>query len=185
MTQDQRKRLLYAVAGATFGLLLADRLAFTPLYNHWRQTEDRLAGLRSELEKDRGLVEAAAAWKERMTRVEASMYQGGDAEVERQVMGQISAQASRYGVAIGTLRPQWQEADAAGPRRLQLRMTASGGTAAVVPFLVALETSPKPVRLGTLVLRSKNETGIELEAESQIEVAVLPPATPAVKEEKP
>lgn len=183
LTPKQRQRLLFTIALVTFGLLAADRVLFTPLFKWWSQGNERIATLQADLAKDRALLEQAKAWQDRLHRIEEAMYRGSDAEIEGALMGQISSQASRYGVAIGTLRPQWQEADAAGPRRLQLRMTASGGTAAVVPFLLALETAPRPVRLSTLVLRAKNETGIELEAESQVEAAVLPAAVS--KEAKP
>ena len=185
MTPEQRKRTLIGLALGCLGLLLADKLLFSPFASWWRSDGDRLQAVQAELAKDTGLLEQASKWADRQRAIEAAMFTGTDSEVERQVMSILSTQAAGCGIAVTSTRPQWQEAETTVPRRLQLRVTAKGPMPAIATLLHGLETAPKPLRVSALLLRSHDNRGSSLDMETLIEVAVQDADAKDAKEAKP
>jgi hypothetical protein len=182
MTPEQRTRLLLGAALGGLVLLGADRLLITPFAGWWRADGERLQAAQARLARNTGLLEQAGSWAERRRTIETAMFTGSDSEVERQAMTILSSQAADCRVTVTSTRPQWQDADGAIPRRLQLRVNATGSMPAIANLLFGLETAPKSLRVSSLLLRSHDNRGSVLDMESLIEVAVQ---EPAAKDAKP
>lgn len=174
-----RERLLAIVAGVCLGLLLADRLLFTPLWQAWRSRATEVQRLQVEVARAKALVEQESHMRQWRQDTNARLLASAPAEAENQLINQVDGWARITGLTVTALRPDWQPANPGGEAIIQLQVSAVGRLETVVRFLHTIDTSPLAVAVDQVEMAQNTSDNTALSVELRLSALCLQPAAAA------
>ena len=86
---------------------------------------------------------------------------GETANAENQILNAVSEWARVSGLKVTSLKPRWIDNDEA-PRKLELRLSATGDMESVARFLYELERDPLALRMEDIEITVRDPRGREL-----------------------
>jgi hypothetical protein len=157
MVLSKRERMLAIVAGAAVAVLLAywlgGRFVWTPLM----QARDEKLQLQADLEQARGLL----ANKERAEAKWNTMMPGGlrsGEEAESRVARALDEWSADARLTLSSVRPDRVPSDK-GLKEITFVIAGTGSLEAVTWFLYQIETAELPVKVRSMTLGSRNDSG--------------------------
>jgi hypothetical protein len=160
MTNDRRLMLLKVGAAVVVGLLVADRVVFTPLIAGWKKQGERIVELRKMVNEGRQVLSRQSAIQGRWDAMVKGDLVPDVAEAENDMVKAMARWARNSRVTFTGLNPQWRPQE--GYETLECRASASGEQLAIARFLQELEKDPLAVRLEACEISAKDSQGRQL-----------------------
>ncbi|MGB7769500.1 MAG: type 4a pilus biogenesis protein PilO [Verrucomicrobiia bacterium] len=176
MKIKNRRQVLVAVTIAVVALFVSDRLLFEPLIQWWKTRETRVVKLRQEVNNGRMLVQREATIRGRWSQMRTNTLPADTSVAEQQVLKAFDGWSRDSGVSISSITPQWKS-DTEDYTTLDCRVEASGDLGALSRFVYDVEKGPMALRLETLNLSTRDDTGQQLTLDLQVSGLVLTPQT--------
>jgi hypothetical protein len=172
MPIKNRQKLLLIVAIATVALLAADSLVFTPLTKGWKERQERLAGLRKQIDAGARLIKRDAVIRGQWNDLAGRVLTNNTSAAEQQVFKAIDAWAQESGVAINAITPQWKH-DSDDYTSLECRIDAAGDLTRLTQFLHRAEREKLALKLEDIELAARDKEGQQLSLGLQFSGLVL------------
>jgi|YNPMSStandDraft_1061717.scaffolds.fasta_scaffold87802_2 hypothetical protein len=161
MNATHRQQLLAVVAAIAVGLLLLDWLVVTPLTRAWKTRSERIVQLRNSVQQGRLLLQRESALRARWQSMLTNMLAAEASTAESQVLRAFERWAAASQVTVTSVRPQWKPL-ANQLLTLECRVEAAGSLATLSRFLYELERDPLAIKVDTLELSARDDTGSQL-----------------------
>lgn len=178
MDAEKRRKTLMITAISAVGLLLADKMLFTPLANVWKDRADQIAQLRADVEKGEFLMDQEV----RIESIWRDMIQGSlpnnKALAEDAVISSIDQWALLSRMTITSFTPQWRENEE-DHTRLEIRLEGQGSFESVLRFLYEMDRETLPLRLESLQVGSREKNGSTLGVDIRVSGLNLPLEEPS------
>lgn len=172
MQIKNRQQLLMIIAGAVFGLLIADSLILTPLTKAWQARSARITDLRKQVDNGEKLVLRAEALKSRWAQMQTEALPNNNSLAEQQVLKAFDNWSQDARISVNSITPQWKR-DSDDYQTLQCRVDASGSVGTLARFLFNLEHDPMALKIESLEINSKDKDGQNLSLGLQVSALVL------------
>jgi hypothetical protein len=175
-----RQQLLIIGAVVAVALFAGDELVLTPLTKVWNARATRIADLRKQIERGKGMVE-----REQRNSLQARWQQmtnhalpNNSSAAEQKVFQAIDLWAQDSGVNLTAITPQWKH-DSDDYITFECRVDAAGDLGKLSRFLYSVERDPMAIKLELVELGARDKEGQQLSLGLQLSGLVLTgPATP-------
>jgi len=162
MNVPHRQRWLAIIAGAAVLLLILDRLVFTPLVKTWDQRSTEISTLEKSIAKGRSLIERGPRLERLWKEMEANALPKDPAQAEQELISALDGWGRSTGIDLGSIKPQWRRGATDRYSTLECRIDASGSLSTLARFLYEVEKSPLALRIDSVELASRDDTGQKL-----------------------
>jgi len=157
-----RQRLLVIIAGGGLLLLILDRVLFTPLGNLWQAHAAEIVQLQRSVANGRGLIERAGQMQRVWTEMEKGALPKDPAQSEQDLITAFDTWGHTSNVELGSIKPQWKRGATDRYSLLECRVDATGTLATLSRFLFELEKSPLALRVESVELTARDDSGQRL-----------------------
>jgi len=159
---QNRQRLLFAIAAAAILLLILDRAAFTPLTNLWRARSLEIARLEKSVADGDSLTERGPQLQRTWSNMQKDLLAKNPSQSEHDLISAFDRCGRTSGIELGSIKPQWKRGATDRYSLLECRVDAAGSFAALARFIYEVEKSPMALRLESVELTSRDDTGQKL-----------------------
>jgi Tfp pilus assembly protein PilO len=174
MKIENRQRVLLIATLALMGLLLADRLVFTPLGRAWTARSERITDLRKQVADGTLLLQREHSLQARWSQMSTNTLPNNPSLAEQQLLRAIDAWAQESRVSISGITPQWKS-DQDNYLTLECRVDAAGNLDELSRFLYDAEKGPMAIKLESVELTTRDNAGQELAMGVRLSGLVLTP----------
>ena len=154
-----RQRLLAVIAVAGVLLLILDHIVFTPLTTLWQTHSAEIAQLQKSVTNGSSLIERASQMQRVWSEMQANALPKDPAQAEQELISAFDRWGRGSGVELGSIKPQWKHGSTDRYSLLECRVDATGAYTSLGRFLFEVEKSPLALRLESIDLSSRDETG--------------------------
>jgi hypothetical protein len=172
MNPQKRQQLLIVLTVIVVGIYAADMIIVEPLLKWWSARSSTIAQLREEVKQGTTLIEREALIRGRWDGMSTNTLPANSAQAEQQVLRAVDSWAKATGTEISDILPQWKD-DSDNYSTLNCRVEAGGTLGTLGRFLYEIERSPMSLKLDSVQLRSRDDTGRVLTLNLQISGLVL------------
>ncbi len=174
MKIKDRQQLLLVLAAAAVALFIANKVVFTPLTNAWKARSDRIADLRKRVTDGELLLQRASIIRSRWDQIRTNTLSNTPSVAVQQLLKAVEGWSQDSRATLTSEAPQWRR-DADDYMTLQCRVEAAGTLDTLTRFLYNIERDPLAVRIESVELSSRDNTGQQLNLGLQISGLVLNP----------
>ena len=174
MKIEERQRMLIIVTIAAVAIFVADRLVFEPLGRSWKARSLRIADLRKEVADGSMLLQREKSLRSRWEMMQTNALTNNPSLAEQQLLKAFDSWSQESRVSITGLTPQWKH-DADEYMTLECRVDASGDLSTLSRFLYDIEKDPMALKVESIELSSRDNTGRELAMGLRVSGLVLTP----------
>lgn len=153
-----RERFLVLAVVICLGALAGDRIVVSPLYDLWNERAAAIGELEGSLAKSELLVNRLDAMSERWLGMRARSLPLSESRAENEVLSAVSRWAQESHLEIASLKPRWVRDDAAFST-FDVRATGQGSMEAIALFLYRLESGGLPLRVESLEIEARDDSG--------------------------
>jgi len=173
-----RQQLLIIAAIVAIALFAGDELVVTPVMKIWSARAARVAELRKQLDRGKGLVEREQrqSIRSRWQQMTNNALPSNSSAAEQQVFKSIDLWAQNSGVALSAITPQWKH-DSDDYMTFECRVDAAGDLGKLSRFLYSVERDPMALKLELVELGARDKEGQQLSLGLQLSGLVLNPPT--------
>jgi Tfp pilus assembly protein PilO len=167
MKIENRQQFLIVLTIAAAALLVGDRLVFEPLAKWWKVRAARVADLRQQVNNGRQLLKREQAIRSRWDEMRTNTLSSNTSLAEQQVLKAFDHWSQDSGASITGLTPQWNN-DTTNYLTVDWRVEASGDLGTLTQFLYDIEQAPLALKLESVALSARDDTGQQLTLGLQI-----------------
>ena len=180
MQIKNRQQLLIIGAVIAVVLFAGDELVLTPITKIWSARATRIADLRKQIDRGRGLVEREQknSVRSRWDQMASHALPNNSSAAEQQVFKAIDLWAQDSGVTVAAVTPQWKH-DSDDYMTFECRVDAAGDLGKLSRFLYSVERDPMALKLELVELGARDKEGQQLSLGLQLSGLVL--TTPATQ----
>jgi hypothetical protein len=157
-----RQRLLMILAGAAVFLLVVDSLVISPLTKGWQTRRAEIAKLQKNVTEGRSLIERAASTQAKWAEMQAQALPKEAAKAEQDLISAFDRWGRGANVELGSIKPQWKRGTTSRYSLLECRVDATGSLATLSRFLFEVEKSTLALRVDSVELTSRDDSGQKL-----------------------
>jgi type II secretory pathway pseudopilin PulG len=172
MPIKNRQQLLIIVAGAVFGLLIADALILSPLTKSWQARSKRITELRKQVDDGEKLLKRAAALQSRWEQMQKNALPNNNSAAEQQVLTAFDKWSQDARISVNSITPQWKR-DRDELLTLECRVDASGTVGTLAKFLYNVEHDPMALKIESVEISTRDKDGQNLSLGLQVSGLVL------------
>ena len=174
MQIKNRQLLLIIGAIAAIALFAGDELVLSPLMKIWGARAARVAELRKQIDRGKGLVEREQkqSIRNRWMLMTSNALPNNSSAAEQQVYKAIDLWAQNSGVAVSAITPQWKH-DSDDYMTFECRVDAAGDLGKLSRFLYSVERDPMALKLELVELGARDKEGQQLSLGLQLSGLVL------------
>lgn len=176
MKTDNRQKLLVVIVAVMAGLLIGDKLIYSPLVNLWQKRQGEIKKLRVQVTEGAALMKREDVIHERWRTMRSNTLPNNPSLAQEQLLKAIQEWAQESGVSLNAITPQWKN-DSEEYKTLVCRIDASGTLWMLSRFIYDIEKGPLGLKLESVDLTSRDNTGRQLSLGLQISGLVLTPNT--------
>jgi hypothetical protein len=169
-----RQQLLVVVASVAVALLIADKIILSGLTSAWKSRSEALAKLRSNLEHGRSLLIRERSLRDRWKEMQANTLPSNASTAEQKLLKAFDTWSQDSRVSILSITPQTKRGGD-DYVTLEARVEASGNLTGLSRFLYEIEKDPMALKLQSVELTSRDETGQQLALGLQVSGLMLTP----------
>ena len=162
LTANNRQRLLVILAGAGVLLLVLDRLVFTPLTASWQNRTAELTRLKKSVANGRSVIERASRTQGLWSEMQTQALPKDAAQAEQELISAFDRWGRASSVELASIKPQWKRGTGDRHSLLECRVDANGSLATLTRFLHEVEKSPLALRVESIELTTRDNTGQKL-----------------------
>ena len=167
MKIENRQQFLLMLTIVAAALLVGDRLVFELLANGWKARSARVVELRQQLNKGRLLLKREQAIRSRWDEMCTNMLSTDTSLAEQQVLKAFDNWSRDSGASLTDITPQWNN-NATNYLTVDWRVEASGDFGTLTQFLYDIEQAPLALKLESVTLNARDDTGQQLTLGLQI-----------------
>lgn len=174
MRIDNRQRFLAILAGVGVGLLVADKMILTPLINGWKDRADRIVELRKSISKGALVLQREDRIRERWDSMRTNTLPDNISQAENEVLRAFERWSEDSHISVSSIKPQWKRAGD-DYMTLECRADAFGSIQAVSRFLYNVEKDPLALKVESVEISSRDDSGRQLSLALQVSGLLLNP----------
>ena len=174
MKTENRQRLLIILTVVAIAVLATDRLVFGPLTKLWKARSERVTELRKEVTEGTLLLQRETSLRARWSDMRANTLSNNTSLAEQQLLKAFDTWSQESHVSITGITPQWKR-DQDDYMTIECRVDASGDLATLSRFLYDIEKDHLAVKLESVEISSRDNSGQELAMGLRISGLVLTP----------
>lgn len=172
MKIENRQQLLAIIAVGAVVLLASDRLVFTPLTKLWKSRSAAIADLRKQVADGTSLLARESVVRSRWEEMKKNTLPNNPSLAEQQMLKAFDNWSRQSRVSITSIMPQWKH-DADEYMTLQCRVDAAGDLETLSQFIYDIERDPMALKVESVELTSRDNSGQQLTLGMQISGLVL------------
>jgi Tfp pilus assembly protein PilO len=167
MKIENRQQFLIVLTIAVAALFVGDRLVFEPLAKWWKARAVTVAGLRQQVNNGRLLLKREQAILSRWDQMRTNTLPADASLAEQQALKAFDNWSQESAVSLTSITPQWNN-DATNYMTVDWRVEATGDLDTLTRFLYDIENSPMALKLESVNLSARDDTGQQLTLGLQI-----------------
>lgn len=160
MQSKRREMLLKIAVAVVVGLFVLDRMVLSPAIAHWKVQSERIATLREQVQRGRGLVERERSIRARWADMFRTDLADDLSSAESDVFKSIARWAQQSRVSFTSLSPDWRAHE--GYDTYECRATAMGDQASLARLLYEIEADPLPAHVQECEISARDAQGKQL-----------------------
>jgi len=161
----QRQRFLFLVAGISIALLILDRIAYTPLTALWRSHAAEIRKLEADVASGAGLIGRAQSLQQTWADMQSRSLPKDPSQAEQDLITALDRCRRTSGIELGSIKPQWKRGLTDRNSLLECRIDATGTLATLGRFVYEVEKSSLALRLDSLAMTARDDTGQKIALE--------------------
>jgi len=162
ITPSNRQRLLMILAGSAVGLLILDSLVLTPLTKSWGTRRAEIARLEKNVTEGRGIIARGDRTRSLWTEMQSQALPLDAAKAEQDLITAFDRWGRSSNIELGSIKPQWKRGTTSRFSQLECRVDATGTLATLARFLHEVEKSSLALRVDSVELTARDDSGNKL-----------------------
>lgn len=172
MKIENRQQLLIVLTLAVLAIFVGDKLIFTPLTHLWSARAKEIKKLRQDISDGSSLVRREQFIRTQWDEMRTNTLPQNPSLAQEQVLQAFVNWAQESGATLNGMTPQWKS-DSEDYRTLVCRVDAAGSLWTLSRFLYDVEKGPMALKVESVDLSSKDNTGQALALSLQVSGLVL------------
>ncbi|MEO6568811.1 MAG: hypothetical protein ABIO94_08610 [Opitutaceae bacterium] len=156
-----RQRWLVIGAAVVVALFLLDKVLFTPLINKWKEHSEDIVRLQKSVSDGRLAIARAARTEREWEDMKTNSLPKNSSQAENELYSAMNQWAVANRVEVN-YRSQWLKGKTDKYSLYEARIDAAGTLSAITNFLYELEHSPLALRVDSVELTSRDDSGSKL-----------------------
>jgi hypothetical protein len=157
-----RQRWLLIAAGIGVGLLIIDNVVVEPLSSTWTAHAAEIGKLRNEVADGNSTIARGPRLQQTWSDMQRGALPRDQAQAEHDVISGFETWSRSSGVELGAVKPIWKHGATDAYSVLELRVDASGQLGSLTRFIYELERAPMALRVESVELISRDDSGQRL-----------------------
>ena len=158
MKIETRQQFLVVLTVAVAALFVGERLVYEPLANWWSARSQRVTELRKEVSDGRMLIQREQSLRSRWDQMRTNTLSADTSLAEQQVLKAFDNWSQDSRVTLTGITPQWND-DATNYVTVDWRLEAAGDLSALTRFLYDIEAGPMALKLDSVNISARDDTG--------------------------
>ena len=175
METKNREKILAIAVGVAVACWLGEFVVVKPVVTAWHNKSDQIADLQHRLAAGKQLLSRGSEVMDRWRAMQTNSLPGSPALAESKVLTSFDQWVSDSGVTQGSFRPQYKETDD-NYSTMECRADVTGDMEQIFTFLYDLEKDPAGIKLDSVELTSRDDTGRQLALVIEMSGLMLPQA---------
>ena len=159
---SNRPRLLMILAGSAVALLILDSVVFSPLTKTWGARRVEIARLEKNVTEGRSVIARADRTRAMWTEMQSQALPKDAAKAEQDLITAFDRWGRSSNIELGSIKPQWKRGTTNRFSQLECRVDATGTLASLGRFLFEVEKSTLALRVDSVELTARDESGNKL-----------------------
>lgn len=177
MKINNRRQLLTIAAIVGVGLLVADKLVFSPLVAGWKERSERIAELRKSVQQGELLMQRGEQIRNRWDAMRTNTLPDDVSLAENDILKAFERWSQDSRISMSSIKPQWKRTSE-DYMTLECRADAFGSIQALSQFLYNVDKDPLALRVESVEITSRDENGQQLALTIQVSGLLLNPQEP-------
>ena len=163
MSQKTNPRQKLLVIGAAVAVLLyvADGI-YGAVAASWSARSKEIAKLRQDVDKGRGSIERGPRTQATWADMEKNALPKDPAQAEQELITAFDKWGRANNVELASIKPQWKRGSNERYSLLECRIDATGTNSSLARFLWEVEKSSLPLRVETVEINARDNSGQKL-----------------------
>ena len=174
MRIETRQQFLVVLTIAVAALFVGERLVYEPLANWWSVRSQKVAELRKEVSDGRMLIQREKSLQSRWAQMRTNTLSADTSLAEQQVLKAFDNWSQDSRVTLTGITPQWND-DATNYLTVDWRVEAAGDLTALTRFLYDIEAGSMALKLESVNISARDDTGQQFTIGLQINGLALRP----------
>jgi hypothetical protein len=162
MNPDRRQKLLAIAALGVVAVFALDKLVLTPLTNSWKARTEAIAELRKAIAAGRVTAGREQLTNRRWNDMRKNTLPVNASAAEQQLLAAFDQWSRDSRISVSAIRPQWKRGASDDHSLLECRVDAAGSLSALTRFLYEVERSPVALKIESIELAARDNTGQQL-----------------------
>jgi hypothetical protein len=173
MQINNRQQLLTILTLSVIGLLVLDSVVTPPLTKLWHDRQAKIAMLKNEVKEGTMQQRRKDSLRSRWAQIQAGALTNDTTGAEQQLLVGLNRWSQYSDISINGTAQTWKPGSDTGFRTLECRVDVSGSIDRLSRFLYELETDPMALKVQSIEMTSKDNTGSVINLGVQISGLVL------------
>ena len=174
MKIETRQQFLVVLTIAVAALFVGERLIYEPLANWWSVRSQHIAALRKQVSDGKLLLQREQAIRSRWAQMRTNTLPADTSLAEQQVLKAFDNWSQDSRVTLTGITPQWND-DATNYLTVDWRVEAAGDLTALTRFLYDIEAGSMALKLESVNISARDDTGQQFTIGLQINGLALRP----------
>jgi Tfp pilus assembly protein PilO len=171
---NNRQKLLLFVAVGGLLLLVLDSVVFEPLVASWRDRSHRIEELRKKVADGEFLLKHEASISGQWNRMLSNALPSDVSSAESQMLKSFDRWERDSGITRASIKPQWKQVEE-GYNTIEYRADYTGDMSRILQFLYNVEKDPVGLKLDSVELSSRDDSGRQISLGIQVSGLVILP----------
>ena len=177
MNPPNRQKFLIVLTLAVVALYIGDLLVYEPLAKWFSNRSQTITDLRQKVKDGDALLRRENGIRAQWDNMRTNTLPANGSLAEQQLLKSLDTWAGETSTEITDVLPQWKS-DSDDYVTLNCRVEAGGSLSSLTQFLYRIKQSPMALKMDSLELSSRDNTGQLLTLDLQISGLVLVPNPP-------
>jgi hypothetical protein len=168
-----RQQFLTILTLTAIGLLVLDKIVTPPLTSLWTKHSSQIATLKKQVNNGVILEHRKESLRQQWASIKSSALTNDTTAAELQLGTGLNNWAQKSGIQIDNIAPNWKPGSDASFKTLECRVDVSGSIDRLTQFMYELETDPLALKVQSVEMTSKDNTGSVIALGVQVSGLVL------------
>lgn len=161
MKVQNRQQFLVILTVAVAALYVGVNFIATPLADWWSARQAQIKHLRDQVQEGSGMLRRAEVIRGHWADMRTNALPANMSDAEQQLLKTLERWSRDSGADITSIMPQWK-VESTNYMTLNCRVESSGDLGSLTKFIYAIEQGPLAVRLDTVELSARDNTGQQM-----------------------
>jgi Tfp pilus assembly protein PilO len=157
-----REKILIITIGVCAGLWLLDVLLIEPISASWSARQTKIADMRQKIQDGKALIERAADIEKRWKTMRDNSLPNNLTYSESVLFNSFDMWGAASGVILVGQKPESKDSDDPEYSNMEWHTDVTGTRTQIAGFLYDVESSPLALKVESVELSSKDDTGRQL-----------------------